>query len=63
MTREMSLMIGGAADFLKAFREVWEMPYVVVPPDSEREQAIREKAIYGGHAALWRSKIGPTSRR
>lgn len=36
MTPEMHAMIGGAADFQRAFREVWFMPYVVVPPPSGR---------------------------
>jgi hypothetical protein len=28
---EMRLLCGGRQDFLKCFRDVWDMPYVVLP--------------------------------
>lgn len=31
--------------------------------EMDREAASREKYLYGGHAALWRAKLGPTSSR
>ena len=34
-------LIGAARDFQKAFREVWQMPYVVLPVPAERKMSVR----------------------